>query len=159
MCFSFHSTSDSLLNNDTPCNLAYPMNQWRVWWQWLFGDLISTEDERRWINGHKEYYGRGVAYDQFLRYGREVEPSVVLDGFLFFNSLRHGSKNGGVKDHKSAHRIFVVPVSSLIHIMIELVKLSTFCDGTWSSKWNSDKILWHQLLSFLLFFLFCPSTV
>jgi hypothetical protein len=46
----------------------------------------------------------------------------------------YSERTRAYKTTNRPHGLFVIPSSSLIHILIELVEISIFCDGTWSPK-------------------------
>jgi hypothetical protein len=50
-----------------------------------------TEDERRRIKEFHDDARREAATEQLFRFGTGIEPSVVLDEFLFLGNIHHGS--------------------------------------------------------------------
>lgn len=48
-----------------------------------------TDDERERMKIFE--YERGLAFDKFYRLARGVEPSLVLDDFLFLGNMQHAT--------------------------------------------------------------------
>lgn len=75
-----------------------------------------TDDERERMKIFE--YERGLAFDKYYRLARGIEPSLVLDDFLFLGNMQHAT-NRQLLDRFQISSFFPFPSSPHIDFILE----------------------------------------